>query len=363
MKRIAIITGITGQDGSYLAEYLLGLGYVVYGSVRRSSTPETGCPHRLAKIISHPDLRLIRGIDLLNSGSIEGFISQIKSEITSLIHLGNYVEVYNLAAMSHVGDSFSMASLTHRINAEAVIVLLDTLRRHFGGKSFRFYQASTSELFGNTFTETTTRLSEKSRFNPTSPYAVAKLAAFLTVRNYREAYNIHAVNGILFNHESPRRGVDFVTRKITLGLVEYVLGKGGAVELGNLNSKRDWGDAREYVKVMHKMLDCNPAKANDYVVATGTSYSIKEFCNLALAKVGLEVEWRGTGVNEYAAVGNEVVIRVNPKFYRPSEVHHLVGDASKLYDVFGWKYTGNLTSLVSDMVDSDFALVKTGVSL
>ena len=258
MKQSAIITGITGQDGFYLEEYHLERDIEVYGGIRKNSSSPSNMG-RISHLLDHPNLHL-ENLDLLDSLSIAQFVTHVDTQTFPYRRQGfNPIQVYNLAAQSHVGDSFRIPKLTHDVNAVAVITLLDRLHAHFGTHNgFRFYQASTSELYGNPADNGSEiiMMDEDTPFNPASPYAIAKAASFQIVKNYRETYGIHAVNGILFNHESPRRGVDFVTRKVTRGVAAYALGKTNEpIELGNVNAKRDWGDAREYIEAMYIMLN------------------------------------------------------------------------------------------------------------
>jgi GDPmannose 4,6-dehydratase len=361
MQKLAAITGITGQDGSYLAEYLLENGYKVYAGIRRTSIPLSSNT-RLHNLIDHPNLTLIN-LDLLDNGSIKSFVETIKSYVTSYMTImDNYIEVYNLAAQSHVGESFKIPVLTHQINAVAVVGLLEAFTEIFR-KQFRFYQASTSELFGNEATGTEKSLSEQSSFKPTSPYAIAKLSAFLTVKHYRETYNTYAVNGILFNHESPRRGLDFVTRKITNGVAQYATGKNkGPIMLGNVHARRDWGDARDYVKAMHLMLNTSGSKITDYVVSSGETYSVKDFCNMAFEKIGIILNWQGKGLYEYAVNKNgttkEVLIEIDSRFYRPSDVEYLLGDSTKIRENLNWQPSVSFKQLVFDMVENDIEQIK-----
>jgi len=370
MQRYAIITGITGQDGSYLAEFLLENDYKVYGAVRRSSTSNMD---RLVNVINHPNLSLIN-MDFLDTSSIDKFVHTVLKECWSSLIISDNIEVYNLAAQSHVGESFKIPSITHQINAVGTIVLLESLRNHFKDR-FRFYQASSSELYGNIATKGDIILNEDTTFAPTSPYAVAKAAAFHTVKNYRETYDLYCVNGILFNHESPRRGVEFVTRKITLGVAEYVTtGNYSPIQLGNLNAQRDWGDAREYVKAMHLMLTSQYIESEglnrhhevtDFVVATGNTHTVRDFCELAFNKIGVNIKWIGEGLDEIGVNKkdtDEILVVINKEFYRPSDVHYLLGDASLIKKKLKWEPKINFKTLVFDMVESDINTSWEGVS-
>tara|TARA_R100001132_G_C3270167_1_gene92365 strand:- start:1234 stop:2322 length:1089 start_codon:yes stop_codon:yes gene_type:complete len=359
MQKLAIVTGITGQDGSYLAQYLLLKGYKVYAGVRRISMPLSSNSN-LKNFINHPNLTLIN-MDFLDSGSIKSFVETVGKYCNGYLKLmDNYIEVYNLAAQSHVGESFKIPAITHQVNAIGVITLLESLRHVFNNR-FRFYQASTSELYGNAATVDKKILNEESEFKPISPYAISKLSAFLTVKNFREAHGIYAVNGILFNHESPRRGIEFVTRKITNGLAQYATGQNeGPIQLGNIKAKRDWGDARDYIKAMYMMLQLSDQnKVKDYVVATGETYSVKDFCDLAFKKIGVTLKWFGEGIHEVALNNDdEVMIEISSKFYRPSDVEYLLGDSSLIQSDLNWKRENSFKTLVFDMVEHDIELCK-----
>tara|TARA_R100001530_G_scaffold121390_1_gene88832 strand:- start:1714 stop:2817 length:1104 start_codon:yes stop_codon:yes gene_type:complete len=366
MQQIAIITGITGQDGSYLAEDLLRDGVHVFGGIRRSASSPYNL-QRITHLVEHPNLKLIH-FDMMDACSIEKFVKAVYDHVHTVLHLGNYIEVYHLAAQSHVGDSFRIPTVTHQVNALGVIALLESLRTHFQN-NFRFYQASTSELFGNIDTngKVPKAITEKTPFNPESPYAIAKMAAYLTVQTYRKAYDIHAVNGILFNHESPRRGLDFVTRKITNYVAQYALNrvpKNRPLQLGNLKARRDWGDAREYVKAMRKMLvEAEGDNITDYVVATGEVYSVRTFVQLAFQKIGVMINWVGSGVREKGkndANGKDILIEVNKDLFRPVDVLYLMGDSTKIKKSLNWEATVPLKHLISDMVENDIELLKKG---
>ena len=369
MKQVAIITGITGQDGSYLAEELLKDDIHVFGGIRRSASAPYNL-QRISHLMDHPNLKLIH-FDLMDACSIEKFVRTVYDHVQNILQLGNYIQVYNLAAQSHVGDSFRIPTVTHQVNALSVIALLESLRTHFGN-NFRFYQASTSELYGNIKIDKKVSpqiqaMTEETPFNPESPYAIAKMAAYLTVQNYRKAYDIHAVNGILFNHESPRRGMDFVTRKITNYVAQYALNRvpgNQPLQLGNLKARRDWGDAREYIKAMRKMLvEAQGDKITDYVVATGNVYSVRTFVQLAFQKIGVMINWVGSGVREKGknqSNGKDVLVEVNKDFFRPVDVLYLVGNSTKIKENLNWESTVSLKHLVSDMVEHDIELLKKG---
>lgn len=333
MSRVAVITGITGQDGSYLAELLLEKSYIVYGIVRRSSSPNHS---RISNILTHPNLRIREG-DLCDSSSIHSILSEVVPY--------SRIEVYNLAAQSHVHTSFRQPEYTADVDAIGTLRLLECIRQLGILEKTRFYQASTSELFGKVQEIPQT---ETTPFHPRSPYGVAKLYSFWIVKNYREAYGLYACNGILFNHESVRRGEEFITRKIT-----KAVGSNKVLEIGNLDAKRDWGYAPDFVKGMWAMLQQLHAK--DYVLATGETHSVREFIEEAYSVVGIDVEWKGTGVDEqgYNRLTNKVLVKINPEFYRPCEVDLLVGDASLAHAELGWHPTTSFREIVQSMVNHD----------
>ena len=308
--KVALITGITGQDGSYLAEFLLSKGYEVHGIIRRQST---SCTERIEHLIDADKIILHYG-DLTDSNNL-----------TALIHKIEPDEIYNLAAQSHVGTSFEIPEYTADATGVSAVKLLEAIRQV--KPDTKIYQASTSELFGG-LPETAPQ-SETTPFHPRSPYAVAKLYAYWITVNYRESYGMFACNGILFNHESPRRGEDFVTRKITLAVAKIMAGKQEKLSLGNLNSKRDWGFAGDYVEVMWRILQ--QEKPDDYVLATGETHTVREFVEAAFELVGIKINWQGEGVDEkgYCAKTGKLLVDVNPKFFRPAEVDLLLGDPTK----------------------------------
>lgn len=318
MKRIALITGITGQDGSYLAEFLLEKGYEVHGIVRRSSITNTErIDHLLQK-----QLITIHDGDLSDSSGLIRLISEIQPD-----------EIYNLAAQSHVGTSFDVPEYTGDIDAIGVLRILEAIHILRLEKKTKFYQASTSELYGKV---EEVPQSEKTPFHPYSPYAVAKQYGFWMCKEYRDAYGIFAANGILFNHESPRRGDNFVTRKITLAAGRIKCGLQDHLELGNLDSLRDWGYAKDYVECMWLILQQN--EADDYVIATGVQHTVREFCTLAFHYVGIELEWKGSGADEkgYDKTTGRMLVCVSPRFYRPTDVVNLLGDPTKAKTKLGW---------------------------
>ena len=323
----ALITGITGQDGSYLAELLLEKGYEVHGIVRRSSMINT---HRIDHI--YDQIHLHYG-DLTDSGNIISLVQKIKPN-----------EVYNLAAMSHVKVSFEMPEYTGEVDALGTLRLLDAIR--LLDHECRFYQASTSELYGLV---QEVPQNEKTPFYPRSPYGCAKLYSYWITKNYREAYGIHASNGILFNHESQRRGETFVTRKITMGLSRISSGLQHDLVLGNLDAKRDWGHAKDYVRGMWMIAQHD--KPDDFVLATGKMYSVKEFVEHAAEYFGFSIRWRGEGLEEvgYCPAMGRDIIRVSDKYYRPTEVEQLLGDATKAKEVLGWEPELSFKDLVEDM--------------
>ena len=337
-KKIALITGITGQDGSYLAELLLEKNYSVHGILRRSSQINT---NRIDHLISDKKLKIHYG-DITDSTNLVRIIQEIQPD-----------EIYNLAAQSHVAVSFESPEYTAQTDALGPLRVLEAVRILGLIKKTKIYQASTSELFGHT---KNIPQNEKTPFHPRSPYGVAKLYGYWITINYRESYGIYACNGILFNHESPRRGETFVTRKITKGLTRIHVGLEECLYMGNINSVRDWGHARDYVEMQWLMLQQDTPE--DFVIATGREASVKEFIELAAKKLNWEgIMWKGDGINE---VGirldtNEIVIKIDPKFFRPAEVNYLLGDPQKACEKLGWKPTTTLEELVSEMIEKDLA--------
>lgn len=336
MCRTAFITGITGQDGSYLAEMLLEKGYIVHGLKRRHSSLLT--PN--IEHIRHR-VRLHYG-DVTDLGSVLGVLAQIKEESFS-----GPLEIYNLAAQSHVQISFEMPVYTGQCDAIGTLNILEAVRQLGLAPLTRFYQASTSELFG-LVQEIPQR--ETTPFYPRSPYAVAKLYSHWIVKNYREAYGMFACSGILFNHESPRRGENFVTRKITLGVAKFCK-EGAAIELGNMDALRDWGHARDYVRGMWLMLQ--QEEPQDYVLATGEQYTVRQFVERAFAVVDKTVTWSGEGITEVGTVDGVVAVRVSPRYFRPAEVETLLGDPTKACTELGWTRHVTFDDLVAEMVMSD----------
>lgn len=329
----AIITGVTGQDGSYLAELLLSKGYEVHGLIRRHSTP---CTQRIDHIVD-ANFHLHYG-DTTDSLSITNLIRDVQPD-----------EFYNLAAQSHVGISFEVPEYTAEATGVSTIKILEAIRQN--KSDTKFYQASTSELFGG-LPETAPQ-SETTPFHPRSPYGAAKLYAYWITVNYREAYGMFACNGILFNHESPRRGENFVTRKITLAVAKICAGVQDKLSLGNLDAKRDWGYAKDYVEGQWLILQQD--KPDDFVLATGETHTVREFVEAAFAEVGVKLEWRGAGVDEkgYDTTTGKLLVDVNPKYFRPAEVDLLLGDPSKAQRVLGWQRKVSFRELVKIMIQAD----------
>jgi GDPmannose 4,6-dehydratase len=354
MSKVALITGVTGQDGAYLSEYLLKKGYTVHGIKRRSSLINT---ERIDHLYEDPHIennrfKLHYG-DLTDSTNLIRIVQETQPD-----------EIYNLAAMSHVHVSFETPEYTANADGIGTLRLLEAIRLLKLTDKTRFYQASTSELYGLV---QQVPQSETTPFYPRSPYAVAKLYGYWITVNYREAYNMYACNGILFNHESPIRGETFVTRKITRAVARIALGIQDSIFLGNLSAKRDWGHAKDYVKAMYLMLQQETAE--DFVIATGITTEVREFVKLAFAEVGITIEYKGIGIDEKAyitacnnpeyqvALGKEVV-SVDPRYFRPTEVDLLIGDPSKAQNKLGWKPEYDLQALVHDMMSSDVKLMK-----
>ena len=338
MSKVALITGITGQDGSYLTELLLGKGYEVHGIIRRHSTPCTDRIDHLLEDKQYKDRLFLHYGDLTDTSCLSNIINNYKPD-----------EVYNLAAQSHVGISFEVPEYTADVTGVGTLRILEAI--HQSGLNCKYYQASTSELFGG-LPETAPQ-SEATPFYPKSPYGAAKLYSYWITVNYRESYNMFACNGILFNHESPRRGDNFVTRKITIAVANIMAGKQEKLSLGNMDAKRDWGFAGDYVEGMWRILQQD--KPGDYVLATNETHTVREFVELAFAEVGVTVEWKGTGVEEkgYDKATGKLIVDVNPEFFRPAEVEFLWGDASRAERELGWKREVSFPQLVQMMVDED----------
>ncbi|XBS68532.1 GDP-mannose 4,6-dehydratase [Acerihabitans sp. KWT182] len=354
-KKVALITGITGQDGSYLAEFLLEKGYEVHGIKRRSSQFNT---QRIDHIYQDPhekniNLMLHYG-DLTDTSNLTRILSEVKPD-----------EVYNLGAQSHVAVSFESPEYTADVDAIGTLRLLEAIRFLGLTDKTRFYQASTSELYGLVQAQ---RQSETTPFYPRSPYAVAKMYAYWITVNYREAYGMYACNGILFNHESSRRGETFVTRKITRGLANIAQGLEKCIYMGNLDSLRDWGHARDYVKMQWMMLQQD--KPEDFVIATGHQYSVRNFIDMAAAELGVKVRFEGTGVDEHAIVEQitgdlapalrvgDVIVKVDPRYFRPAEVETLLGDPTRARQKLGWTPETSLAEMIKEMVANDLSIAK-----
>ncbi len=347
MKKKALITGITGQDGSYLAEFLLKKGYIVHGIKRKSSTFNTSrIDHIYKDFHTKSNFRLHYG-DLADSNSIVNVISKVRPN-----------EIYNLGAQSHVGHSFEIPEYTSEVTGLGTLRVLEAMR-FLNLKKTKFYQASTSELFGEKPNKVNS-FDEKSLMVPKSPYGVSKLFSYYTTKVYREAYGFYACNGILFNHESPRRGETFVTRKITMFFAKKILGSKDILYLGNLNAKRDWGHAKDYTEMQWKILQQN--KPDDYVIATGKTTSVRDFVNECCKYLKLKIVWVGKGTKEKAYViknkKKELIIKVDKKYYRPLEIDYLKGNPKKALNKLNYKLKHNLKDLVKDMIDSDIDLFK-----
>jgi len=344
MKK-ALITGITGQDGSFLTEFLLKKGYEVHGIIRRSSTINTW---RINHLYDNPKIldkkMFLHYGDITDGASLIRLIQEIQPD-----------EIYNLAAQSHVGVSFKLPEFTANIDALGTLRLLEAIRILKLEKKTKLYQASTSELYGKVLE---TPQKETTPFYPRSPYGVAKLYGYWIIKNYREAYDIFACNGILFNHESERRGHNFVTRKIVTALCKIKLGMQDVLELGNMDAKRDWGYAKDYVEAMWLMLQED--KPDDFVIATGETHSVREFVELTGKKLGYDILWKGKGLDEVGIdkETGKTLVKVNPRYFRPTEVELLLGDPSKAKKVLKWKPKTKLTELVEIMVDSDMKRLK-----
>lgn len=360
--KIALITGVTGQDGSYLAELLLEKGYMVHGIKRRASSFNTQRIDHLYQDQheNHVNFKLHYG-DLTDSTNIIRIIQEVQPD-----------EIYNLGAMSHVKVSFDSPEYVANVDGIGTLRILEAVRILGLEKKTRIYQASTSELYGGLAENKNERgfYDEKSPFYPRSPYGVAKIYGFWITKNYREAYSMYACNGILFNHESPRRGETFVTRKITMATAAIALGKQECLYLGNLNALRDWGHAKDYVEAMWRILQQDVAE--DYVIATGVTTCVRDFVKMAFSEVGIELQFEGSEENEIAKVKScsnleyqleigKVIVRVDPQYYRPTEVDLLIGDPTKSKNQLGWEPKYNLTDLVKEMVENDIWILKKGL--
>mgnify|MGYP001546354792 CR=1 FL=1 len=359
MKKVALITGVTGQDGAYLAELLLEKGYEVHGIKRRTSLINTDRIDHLFQEIHEENLSFVlHHGDMTDSSSLLRIIQQVQPD-----------EIYNLAAQSHVAVSFEEPEYTANSDALGALRILEAIRILGLEQKTKFYQASTSELYGKVQEVPQT---ETTPFYPRSPYAVAKMYAYWITVNYREAYGIYACNGILFNHESPIRGETFVTRKITIALANISLGKQECLYLGNLDSKRDWGHAKDYVKMQWMMLQQD--EPEDFVIATGVQYSVREFVEIAALKLGIKIRWEGTGVEERGIVESlsgdliknadlkpgACIVKVDPRYFRPTEVETLLGNPAKAKEKLGWVPETSFEELVTEMIESDYALSLKG---
>jgi GDPmannose 4,6-dehydratase len=348
LKKTALISGITGQDGAYLAELLLSKGYIVHGIKRRSSMINTG---RIDSFYQDPHVSnknfILHYGDMTDSTNLIRIIQNTQPD-----------EIYNLAAQSHVGVSFETPEYTANTDGLGVLRMLEAVRILGLEEKTRFYQASTSELYG-LVQEIPQK--ETTPFYPRSPYAVAKLFAYWTVVNYREAYGMYACNGILFNHESPMRGETFVTRKITIGLSRIKLGLQKCLYMGNLNALRDWGHAKDYVEMQWLMLQ--QMSPDDFVIATGIQKSVKDFINESAKELEMEILWKGEGINEKGFIDGQCRIEIDSRYYRPTEVETLLGDSSKAKNKLGWTPKISFESLVKEMVQADYALAKQTVML
>ncbi|MBO3760963.1 GDP-mannose 4,6-dehydratase [Ciceribacter sp. L1K22] len=344
-KPVALITGVTGQDGAYLADLLLAKGYMVHGIKRRSSSFNTGRIEHIYEDPHEPDQRFVLHYgDMTDATNLVRIVQQTQPD-----------EIYNLAAQSHVQVSFETPEYTANADAIGTLRMLEAIRILGLEKKTRFYQASTSELYGRA---QDVPQSETTPFYPRSPYAAAKLYAYWIVVNYREAYGLHASNGILFNHESPLRGETFVTRKITRAVAAITLGVQDQLFLGNLDAKRDWGHAREYVRGMWMMLQ--QPQGDDYVLATGTTTTVREFVQWSFAEAGIDIRWEGKGRNEkgFDAKTGKLLVSVDPRYFRPTEVDLLLGDPSKAHKVLGWRHETSARDLASEMVREDIKLMQ-----
>ena len=345
MKKVALITGVTGQDGAYLAEFLLQKGYIVHGVKRRSSLFNTARIDRLIEAAAHGECEFhFHHGDMTDSSSLFRIVQKTQPD-----------EIYNLAAQSHVAVSFEEPEYTANADGTGVLRILEAIRSLGLENKTRFYQASTSELFGKVQEVPQT---EKTPFYPRSPYAVAKMYAYWITVNYREAYGIYACNGILFNHESPVRGETFVTRKITRALARISLGLQDTVYLGNMDAKRDWGHAKDYVEMQWLMLQQD--EPDDFCIATGVQYSVRDFVNFAWSHLGKTIRWEGEGMNEkgYDSETGNLIVEVDPRYFRPTEVETLLGDPTKAKEKLGWEPKITLEEMVYEMMENDINIAK-----
>jgi GDPmannose 4,6-dehydratase len=357
VRKIALITGVTGQDGAYLAEFLLDKGYEVHGIKRRASSFNTQRLDHIYRDRHEDDVRFFLHYgDLTDTSNIVRLVQQIQPD-----------EIYNLGAMSHVAVSFESPEYTADVDAIGTLRLLEAVRLLGMEKKVRFYQASTSEMYGMV---QETPQKETTPFYPRSPYAVAKMYAYWITVNYREAYGMYACNGILFNHESPRRGETFVTRKVTRGIANIALGMQPCLYMGNIDAKRDWGHARDYVQMQWLMLQ--QSQAEDFVIATGVQYSVRAFIEATCGELGIVLDWRGSGVEEVGVIKKiderglklapnllgKTVVRIDPQYFRPTEVESLLGDPSKAHEKLGWKPETEFAELVAEMIFYDLDQAK-----
>lgn len=333
--KAALITGVTGQDGSYLAEFLLQKDYAVYGLARYCSERKH---ERIEHLKTNPEFHLVEG-DLTDTARINSIINSFEQY--------DFIEIYNLGAQSHVKVSFSQPEYTANVDALGTMRILEAIHQTNFSSKFKFYQAGTSEMFGKIQEPLQ---NESTPFYPRSPYGVSKLFSYWITKNYRESYGMFACTGILFNHESERRGEEFVTRKITLGLAEWFKTR-KPIELGNLDAKRDWGHARDYVEAMWLMLQQDAP--DDFVIGTGQTHSIREFIQMSLLVLQKEITWEGQDEDEVGKVGDEIVVKINPEFYRPAEVDVLIADATKAREVLGWTPKISFEELVKRMITND----------
>ena len=347
MNKKALITGINGQDGSYLAEYLLDKGYIVHGIKRKSSSFNTSRIDHIYKDNHLSSNLILHYGDLAEASSLVNILNKVKPN-----------EIYNLGAQSHVGHSFEIPEYTSEVTGLGTLRVLEAMR-FLNLKKTKFYQASTSELFGQKPNQLNS-FNENSIMVPKSPYGVSKLYSYWITKVYREAYNFYACNGILFNHESPRRGETFVTRKITMFFAKKILGSKDILYLGNLNSKRDWGHAKDYTEIQWKILQ--QSRPDDYVIATGKTTSIREFVNLCCKYLKLKIIWSGKGIKEKAYLikdgKKELIIKIDKKYYRPLEIDYLKGNPKKALKKLNYKLKHNLKDLVKEMIDSDIKLLR-----
>ena len=343
MQKVALITGITGQDGSYLAEFLLDKGYIVHGIRRRSSSFNT---NRIDHLYQDPHVEGTRLFlhygDLTDTSNLVRIVQETQPD-----------EIYNLGAQSHVAVSFESPEYTADVDGMGTLRILEAIRILGLEKKTRFYQASTSELYG-LVQETPQR--ETTPFYPRSPYAVAKMYAYWITVNYREAYGMYACNGILFNHESPRRGENFVTRKITRGLANISQGLESCLYMGNIDALRDWGHAKDYVRMQWLMLQQD--QAEDFVIATGVQYTVRQFIEKTANTLGIQMRWEGTGVNEVGYWNDQAVIKIDPRYFRPTEVETLLGDPTKAKQKLGWVPEITLDQMIEEMAATDLAEAK-----